>query len=83
MKASLQRIGNSLGVVIPKPLLRQLGIERAVEIQLVDDHLEVRKLASHPREGWKSVMSALPQSAFDMTDEDREWLAMPEPESEA
>ncbi|MEO9026309.1 MAG: AbrB/MazE/SpoVT family DNA-binding domain-containing protein [Candidatus Tumulicola sp.] len=59
----MQKIGNSQGIVIPNPLLAQLGIERAVEIQIVDDHLEVRKSAMHPREGWAETLSALPQSA--------------------
>ncbi|MBV8154974.1 MAG: AbrB/MazE/SpoVT family DNA-binding domain-containing protein [Candidatus Eremiobacteraeota bacterium] len=46
MRTHLHRLGNSQAVVIPKPLLAHLGIERAVELELVEDHIEVRK----PRE---------------------------------
>ncbi len=77
MRSSLQRIGNSQGVVIPKPLLAQLGIEHAVEMRVVDDHLEVRK-AGHPRDGWEDAISALPAEAFELSDDDRTWLSFPD-----
>ena len=66
-------------MVIPKPLLRQLGIEREVELELVEDHLEIRPASTHPRAGWKEAISALPESAFELSDEDRDWLDAPGP----
>lgn len=76
MRTVLQRIGNSQGVVIPKPLLAQLGIERDVDLQIVNDHIEVRR-AGHAREGWAEAISALPAEAFALDDEDRAWLSFP------
>lgn len=67
-------------MVIPKPLLAQLGIERSVELELIDDHIELRKPAAHPREGWGEALSALPESAFEPSDEERFWLDIPWPE---
>lgn len=81
VRSSLQRIGNSQGVVIPKPLLAQLGIEHAVEMRVVDDHLEVRK-AGHPRDGWGDAISALPAEAFSLSDEDRAWLSFPDADAD-
>jgi antitoxin component of MazEF toxin-antitoxin module len=80
MRSQLHRLGNSHAVVIPKPLLKQLGIERAVEVELVDDHIEVRKPSSAPRQGWADALSLLPDEAFEVTSEDRVWLEMSGPE---
>jgi antitoxin MazE len=79
MRTTLQKIGNSQGIVIPKPLLAQLGIEKAVDLQIVGDHLEIRNVVSHARSGWSEALSALPESAFALTEEDCEWLASPAP----
>jgi antitoxin MazE len=80
MRTQLHRLGNSQAVVIPKPLLAQLGIERQVELELVGDHLEVRRVSAHPRAGWAQAVSLLPADALVPTDEEREWLDMPGPE---
>lgn len=80
MRAKLQRIGNSHGVVIPKAVLTHLGIERSVEIELVGDHLEVRATPTHPRDGWREILSALPESAFELDNEDRAWLDLIAPQ---
>ncbi len=79
MKARLQRIGNSQGIVIPKAFLAHLGIDRTVDVELVEDRLEIRPVAAHPREGWNETLSALPQSAFELTEEDRAWLDLGAP----
>jgi antitoxin MazE len=82
MRAKLQRIGNSHGVVIPKAVLAHLGIEHSVDIALVGDHLEVRPVPLHPRDGWREVLSALPASAFEFSAEDRAWLDAGDPQNE-
>lgn len=45
MKTTISRSGNSQGVIIPKPLLAQLGIEigDTVDMQLENDALIIRK----------------------------------------
>lgn len=80
MKSQLHRLGNSQAVVIPKPLLKQLGIDRTVEVELVDDHIELRKPCAHPRQGWAQALSLLPEEAFATEIEDRVWLDMPAPQ---
>lgn len=80
MRSQLQRLGNSQAVVIPKPLLKHLGIERTVEVELVDDHIEVRRPSAHAREGWADALSLLPDDAFEPTGEDRAWLDLSGPD---
>jgi len=52
MRSALQRVGNSQGVIIPKPMLAQVGFERDVEIDVENGTVVIRKPAQHVREGW-------------------------------
>jgi antitoxin MazE len=51
---SIRRIGNSQGVVIPKPVLAQLGLdsEAGAEMTIEDSALVLRRPANPPRAGW-------------------------------
>ncbi len=51
MKTSLQRIGNSRGVIIPKPLLGQAGLTKDVEMSVERGAIVLRP-ASAVRAGW-------------------------------
>lgn len=61
MRTQLQRIGNSQGIIIPKPLLAQLGFERDLDIDVENDTLVVRKPAN-PREGWAEAARAIAEA---------------------
>jgi antitoxin MazE len=52
MQASIKKIGNSSGVLIPKPMLTQLGAipGDSVDISYADGKLIIEFL--HPRAGW-------------------------------
>ena len=54
MRANIRRIGNSQGVVIPKPVLTQVGLrsDAAVEITIENDALVLRRPANPVRTGW-------------------------------
>ena len=54
MHLSIRQIGNSQGVVIPKPVLAQLGMDAqaGVEMTVEDGALVLRRPASHVRAGW-------------------------------
>jgi len=54
MEATLRKMGNSQGLLIPKPILAQLGLDGTVDLQVRDGVLEIRPLRRHPREGWAS-----------------------------
>src|SRR5207302_6873952 len=51
---SIRQIGNSQGVVIPKPVLAQLGLDSKVgaEMTIEDGALVLRRPASPARTGW-------------------------------
>jgi antitoxin MazE len=65
MRAALQRLGNSHGIIIPKPILAQLGFEREVEIEVEDDALVIRKPSGRVRDGWAEASRALAAAGDD------------------
>ena len=54
MKASITKIGNSKGLIIPAQLLKQCGFEDEVSLKVKDDSLVVSR-AHKPREGWEQA----------------------------
>jgi antitoxin MazE len=52
MITTIRRVGNSKGVLIPKPLLQQLGLENQAEMRVEGDALVLRRPKSAPRAGW-------------------------------
>jgi len=42
MKAAIIPIGNSLGLRIPKPILKQCGFEKEVELEVQDKRLIIK-----------------------------------------
>jgi antitoxin MazE len=64
---SLRQIGNSQGVVIPKPVLTQLGLndEAEVEMTIEGDALVLRKPASPARTGWAEAAKKIAEAGDD------------------
>jgi antitoxin MazE len=58
MKVRLIRIGNSQGILIPKPLLEQAGLQDEVEIEVEGNRLVIHALG-HPRAGWDEAFQAM------------------------
>lgn len=52
MEVAIRRMGNSQGVLIPKPVLAQLGLQGSVDLQVRDGVIEIRAVRRNPREGW-------------------------------
>ena len=57
LHTKLVKIGNSLGIRIPKVLLAQHGLQGEVELDSTADGLVIRR-PSHPRAGWAEAMAA-------------------------
>ncbi|MGD9585098.1 MAG: AbrB/MazE/SpoVT family DNA-binding domain-containing protein [Lysobacterales bacterium] len=76
MRIAIRRIGNSLGVIIPRPVLGQAGLEDEVELTVVDDALILRKPRPRPRKGWAAASARIAASGDDA-------LVMPEFANEA
>ena len=52
MEVRIRKMGNSQGVLIPKPILAQLGFEDAADLQVRDGVIEIRAARRSAREGW-------------------------------
>jgi antitoxin MazE len=52
MEVAIRKMGNSRGVLIPKPILAQAGLEGTADLQLRDGVIEIRAIRRNPREGW-------------------------------
>ena len=58
-------MGNSQGVIIPKPFLVQIGLEREAEIVVENDAIVIRKPRQKVRAGWSEASAALATSGDD------------------
>ncbi|WP_433692028.1 AbrB/MazE/SpoVT family DNA-binding domain-containing protein [Herbaspirillum seropedicae] len=84
MKTSIRKMGNSQGVLIPKPFLAKIGmlVDEDIDIDVEDDKIVIRKLEKRPREGWAQASQKIaaahddalgwPEFAND-GDKDLEW----------
>ncbi len=52
MKTTIRPMGNSQGVIIPKPLLAQVGLVREAEMTVEHGALVLRKPSKPVRAGW-------------------------------
>ena len=65
MTTQLTRIGNSLGVRIPRAILRLAGMEgRRLELKLVEGGLLLSP-SPRPRQGWKEAFQQMHDAAED------------------
>lgn len=71
MKTNVVRIGNSRGIRIPKKLLEQCRLEGEVELEVVNNQLLVRPVAT-PRSGWSDAFRRMHEKGDDtLLDEER------------
>ncbi len=80
MKALIRRWGNSQGVIIPKPILVQLGLEAEVEMTIENGAIVLSRPKPKVREGWAddskmiAVMGDDKQELSEFGNEfDKEW----------
>lgn len=67
MRTAVRRMGNSSGVIIPKPLLGEVGLEAGddVEMALDNGRIVLTPLKSHPRAGWAEAAKAVSEAGDD------------------
>jgi antitoxin MazE len=65
MKTTIRRMGNSQGILIPKPILAQLGLENEVEMEIEGDALVIRRPRKKVREGWAEASRSLAAAGDD------------------
>lgn len=54
MRASVRRMGNSAGILLPKPVLAELGVKAGDDLSLTVEKGRVilAPVSAHPRSGW-------------------------------
>ena len=65
MQVTIRRMGNSQGILIPKPILAQLGLEGKADLQVRDGVIEIRPVQRNLREGWAEDAKRLAQDGQD------------------
>lgn len=64
MQVDLIKIGNSRGIRIPAAILRQCGIESAIELEVRGREIVLRPI-SQSREGWAAAFQRMHDSGDD------------------
>ncbi len=59
MKVAIRRLGNSQGVIIPKPILAQVGLVSEAEMRVEKGAIVLEKPAAAPRAGWAEASERL------------------------
>jgi antitoxin MazE len=65
MEVAIRKMGNSQGVLIPKPILAQIGLDGTADLQVRDGVIEIRAVRRNPREGWADDARRLAGQAGD------------------
>ena len=52
MQVAIRKMGNSQGVVIPKPILNELGLSTIADMQVKNGVIELRPVVTNPRATW-------------------------------
>lgn len=67
MHVSIRQIGNSLGILIPRPILVQAGLDvsTGVELTLEGTAIVLRRPALAPRVGWAASARMIAEAGDD------------------
>ena len=65
MEVAIRKMGNSQGILIPKPILAQLGLEGTADLQVRDGVIEIRAIRRNAREGWAEDARLLAEQGDD------------------
>lgn len=59
MEANIIKIGNSKGIIIPADIIKLLGLEESVQLELDNEKLILSPVQKRkPREGWEEAIRA-------------------------
>jgi antitoxin MazE len=67
MRAAVRKLGNSAGVIIPKPILIQIGAEVGddLDLSLDENRIVLAPLKRHPRAGWAKAAKCIAEASDD------------------
>lgn len=83
-QVDIRQIGNSLGIVIPKPILAQLGLDAKATAEMIVERgsLVLRKVSKPLRKRWAEAAKKIAEAGDDklvmgefgnLEDEDSDW----------
>ena len=75
MLTSLRKMGNSTGMILPKPILRALGVETGAAMELVveDGRVVATPIRTALRVGWEADAKRIGAESIDT--ESGDWLS--------
>lgn len=67
MQTAIKKIGNSSGILLPKPVLAHLHLCTGdlIDLDLQDGRVILSAVQRHPREGWAEAAKTLAQADDD------------------
>ncbi len=67
MRAAVRKMGNSSGIIIPKPILTQLGVAAGddLDLSLDDGRIVLVPAKRHPRAGWAAAAKRIAETGDD------------------
>jgi antitoxin MazE len=67
MRTTLRKMGKSSGVIIPKPVLVQIGVEAGDDLDLTldSDRIVLVPARRHPRAGWADAARRIAEGGDD------------------
>jgi antitoxin MazE len=73
MQTALRKMGNSVGMIVPKAILKELGATAGTPMDVrVEEGKVVATPLRHPREGGAEDAARI--GAEPLTDEERDWM---------
>lgn len=69
MKIHIRKMGNSKGIIIPKPVLQQTGLCNEIELSVEGESIILSRPRKKPRHDW----AAASQRIADAGDDQLEW----------
>lgn len=67
MRSAVRKMGNSSGIIIPKPLLTEIGAKAGDDVDMVVEagRLVIVPIKNHPRAGWANDAQRLAEAGDD------------------
>ncbi len=67
MRATILKMGNSFGVIIPKPILVRIGVKEGddLDVSLDDGRIVLAPLKRHPHAGWADAAKRVAEAGDD------------------
>lgn len=68
MRVAIQKLGRGRGIVIPRSMLVQLGLQDVVDLSVQGTTIVLRRPGAHPRAQWANAAKAMSTDAEDAED---------------